>query len=392
MFLYARLLWAFKKYPTLASSFVRTLLVTAAGAVASLFLIDSLYYGRPISTPLNFVLTNFTSVSLFYGSNPWHYYLTQALPILCTTALPFVLHGMYTTFALYKGTPKRSVALENMFYAIVWFIGVYSFAGHKEWRFIHPILPLLHIFAAKSLVDLGVSAKKTSPSKKTKGTSKRPTKESSLANPISAYLSALPIRSNHLTLLLATLPISSYIVLFYCSAPISVLSYIRSLPIPSQTSAENFTDTIGFLTPCHSTPVHSHLHRPHLALVPGRLWFLGCEPPLNLPASALSTYKDQTNVFYANPKAYLLERFPPEVNTSFPPSPYPRSAPGETGVRDWKHEWPKHIVMFGELLGDTYGVKGLLGERGYEEVWKAGREWEGEDTRKGGVRVWKWMG
>ena len=63
-------------------------------AVISLFTPDSLYYGKPTLTPLNFLLTNLSSISLFYGSNPWHFYVTQALPILCTTALPFVLHGV----------------------------------------------------------------------------------------------------------------------------------------------------------------------------------------------------------------------------------------------------------------------------------------------------------
>jgi len=54
----------------------------------------------------------------------------------------------------------------------------------------------------------------------------------------------------------------------------------------------------------------------------------------------------------------------------------------------WRHEWPKYLVMFGALLSES-GILPLLQERGYHEVWKGGREWEGEGKRKGGVRVWQ---
>ncbi|KAF6763982.1 glycosyltransferase family 22 protein [Ephemerocybe angulata] len=391
VFLYAKLLWSLRRYHRLTFTFFRNLVVAGLTAVLSLFVMDSLYYSRLISTPYNFILTNFSSVSLFYGTNPWHYYLTQALPILCTTALPFVLHGVYITIRT-RNTPKRNVALENMLAAVTWFIGVYSFAGHKEWRFIHPILPLLHIFAAKSLVDLG-SSKQSKPKPTKKGLKKSDDLQPTSSNRISAYLASLPIRKSHLTLLLLSLPVSFYIGLFYCDAPITVTSYIRSLPLPppSASASEPFTDTIGFLMPCHSTPGQSHIHRPTLAAVPGRLWSLGCEPPLNLTAAQALSYQDQTNVFYSDPRKYLLERFPETVDALFPPSPFPRSRPVQAGVQEWRHEWPKHLIMFGELLKDEYGVREVLEEKGYQEVWKAGREWEGEGTRKGGVRVWKWV-
>src|SRR5262245_29178522 len=66
--------------------------------LALLFILDSVYYGTPTFTPVNFLRTNLSSVSLFYGASPWHYYLTQGLPILCATALPFTLHGIWIAF------------------------------------------------------------------------------------------------------------------------------------------------------------------------------------------------------------------------------------------------------------------------------------------------------
>jgi phosphatidylinositol glycan class B len=112
----------------------------------------------------------------------------------------------------------------------------------------------------------------------------------------------------------------------------------------------------------------------------------------------LATYRDQTTVFFASPHAYLKERFPQSVDPTYPLSPFPTSVPGvlqsavEPNQYPWVHEWPQYLVFFGALLHEK-GVKGLLEERGYTEVWTAGRAWEGDcDERKGGVKVWKYVG
>ena len=200
-----------------------------------------------------------SSVSLFYGLGSWHYYFSQGLPILCTTALPFVLHGMWTAIS-----SKQLVALQTMTEGVFWTIGVYSLAGHKEWRFIHPLLPLLHVLAAKSLDDLSISpsTRKNEPGKR------KP-------------LLDIAIPRRYLAWLMLTCPLSLYVVLFYCSAPISAMSFLRSLPRQTLHSI-----TIGVLMPCHSIPGQAYLHRKELA--DGRLWALGCEPPLQYVKRSLS--------------------------------------------------------------------------------------------------------
>lgn len=97
---------------------------------------------------------------------------------------------------------------------------------------------------------------------------------------------------------------------------------------------------------------------------------------------------DQTDVFFQSPIDYLDRYFPSEVNASFPISPYPVSLPG-TDDDQWEHEWSKHLVFFGQLLSYD-GVESRLKAHGYHEVWRGGRDWEGEGKRKGGVRVWRW--
>ncbi|KDQ60920.1 glycosyltransferase family 22 protein [Jaapia argillacea MUCL 33604] len=321
--------------------------------VMLIFLLDSAYYGQPTFTPLNFFLTNLSSVSLFYGTSPWHYYLSQGFPLLCTTCLPFVLHGAWLVLGP-SGTPPSRLMLG----LIVWTVGIYSLAGHKEWRFLHPLLPLLHILASKSLTDAFAPA----PSDSTRSPIRLPR-----------------IRTPYLGFLLLTVPASIYVAMFHARAPISVMYYLRDIPAIE-------LDTVGFLMPCHSTPWQAYLHQVELA-DNGRLWALGCEPPLH--KQNISEYQSQADIFYNSPVAYLKERFPAEVDVTFPPSPFPSCVPGEAPDDRWRHEWPRYLVMFGALL-DEEGVREAIEGKGYAEVWIGTDGWEGDARRRGGVRVWKY--
>ncbi|KZT71275.1 glycosyltransferase family 22 protein [Daedalea quercina L-15889] len=350
VYMAALLLWRLRQQPR--HLVVLLLNAAAIGVLVTLgvFLLDSAYYGSPTCTPLNFLRTNLSSVSLFYGISQWHYYLSQALPILCTTALPFVAHGAWLVMHSSNSSLKAMLGL------IVWTIGVYSLAGHKEWRFIHPLLPLMHILAAKSLVDLAPRSR--------------------------AHSVGVSIRTSHRLLLLATLPLAAYVVFFHSRSQIEVMYYLRGLPTEE-------VRTVGFLMPCHSTPWQAYLHRPDLAS-PGRLWALGCEPPIS--GQNLSSYKDQTDVFYESPTNYLRTRLPTTVDPAFPPSPMPYTPPGtvlpEHG--DWQHEWPEYLVMFGSLLEDDE-TRSILEGESYREVWKTESGWEGDRRRQGGVRVWRFQ-
>lgn len=227
-----------------------------------------MYNGKPTLTPINFLLTNLSSVSLFYGDNSWHYYITQGIPILCTSSLPFTLHGIWKTV---KYSSARDAPLRTALATILWSTTVYSLGGHKEWRFLHPILPLLHLFAAKSLVDLcsvtSQDNKRIAQDEKSSG-ARSPKRQIFLA-----YVGLPDIPAKYISLVFLTVPASLFVVFFYCDAPISALSYFRSLP-----SRELGHSTVGFLMPCHSTPGFAYLHRKELTN--GGMWALGCEPPL----------------------------------------------------------------------------------------------------------------
>lgn len=205
-----------------------------------MFVADSFYFGKWVFTPLNFLRTNLSSVSLFYGRCPWHYYLFQGLPLLLTSSAPFFVAGAW------KSVRTGPSALRQLIYAITWTTSVFSLAGHKEWRFLHPLLPAMLVVASRAVLD---------PFKKPKR---------------QITIPRIPLK-RVLFVSMGLLP-GIYTTFYHSRAQIGVFGYLRSLE-PSSVKS------IGFLMPCHSTPWQSHLHRPHLAS-PGLMWSLGCEPPL----------------------------------------------------------------------------------------------------------------
>ncbi|KAH8117385.1 Alg9-like mannosyltransferase family-domain-containing protein, partial [Phellopilus nigrolimitatus] len=353
-FLFAELVWRMRNNARHLKRIFLVSLVTAAFASSFLLFIDSCYFGKPIFTPLNFVLTNLSSISSFYGQSPWHYYLTQGLPILLNISLPYFAIGVWS--ALRTG-PKHQNTLLSL---ILWTITVYSFLGHKEWRFIHPLLPLTYVISAKSLVDYDYRYK-----------------------PLRHTVN--PLWSGKLAILLLGGLSGIYVMRFHGSAQVDVILYLKSLEPSVLRSA-------GFLMPCHSTPWQAFLHKPHLT--GGRLWALGCEPPLSGQNS--STYRDQTEMFYVSPIDYLRNNFPALVDPEFPASPLPSTKPGSqsTLIESWEHRWPSHLIFFGALMDEAKGgdkIMRHLGGLGYSEVWAGSNGFEEDWRRRGGVKVWKWQ-
>ncbi|KZO98961.1 glycosyltransferase family 22 protein [Calocera viscosa TUFC12733] len=333
----------------------------SSAAVVLVIGIDSLYYRQLVFTPLTFLRQNFFSaapISDFYGQNPWHYYVTQGLPLLLNTASPFAAYTTWITL-----TRNGETASRRLCSLIGWTASVYSLAGHKEWRFLHPLLPVLLLLATKSVVDAhgGVVQK------------------NGVHESANTLTNSLRIGPRHLLLLLASLPLGIYVLRFHGRAQISVMHHLRSLD-----NAE--LRSVGFLMPCHSTPWQSYLHREEV-----EIWALGCEPPVGLYASDVSAYRDQADVFYDGPAVYLSERFPSRVDPTFPPSPMPVSPPGMPLIQNWTHTWPSHLVAFGVLIGEPT-VRDFLTQRGYGEAWSISNGWEEDARRRGGVKVWQWTG
>ncbi len=141
-------------------------------------------------------------------------------------------------------------------------------------------------------------------------------------------------------------------------------------------------ESIGFLTPCHSTPWQSYLHRPELQ---NSTWFLTCEPPLHLLNSTNSSkevesYMDESDIFYEDPKAFLYQNFPPVFNKDL-------RSPG----REYKYEWPTHLVVFQDL--EPF-ISQYLKDSPYQECARFFNTYfHWDDRRRGDVIVyckWPW--
>lgn len=178
-------------------------------------------------------------------------------------SLPFALHGFYTSIKGSAGEQAQKLAIVVAITTII-----YSFAGHKEWRFIHPLLPILLVFASKSLVDAYHH---------TEGNTARAPQK----------IFRLPITTRNACILLASVPLSVYVIFFHGRGQIAAIDYLRHLP-PSNISS------VGFLMPCHSTPWQSHLHREDLE---GHAWALGCEPPLQYVQPVSPSHRNRGSFF-----------------------------------------------------------------------------------------------
>ncbi|XP_036011033.1 GPI mannosyltransferase 3 isoform X2 [Mus musculus] len=208
---------------------------------------------------LNFLKFNvLQNLGTFYGSHPWHWYLSQGFPVVLGTHLPFFIHGCFLA-------PRR---LHILLLTVLWTLLVYSMLGHKEFRFIYPVLPFCMVFCGYSLAHLKTWRK--------------------------AALSFL---------LLSNVPLAFYTGLVHQRGTLDVMNHIQKVcprgPDPASAS-------VFIMMPCHSTPYYSHVH------CPLSMRFLQCPPDL----TGKTQYLDEADMFYLNPLRWLQQEF--HSNASLP--------------------------------------------------------------------------
>ncbi|KAI8338676.1 Alg9-like mannosyltransferase family-domain-containing protein [Chlamydoabsidia padenii] len=207
-------------------------------------------YQQLVFVPWAFIHTNIVqSIALFYGAHPYHWYLSQGLPLMLFTYIPFTLYG------LWHQTTTTTRALAQL---VIWMIGVYSLLSHKEFRFLYPIFPVLLIFTAHGLYLIWRQQQRK-------------------------------IKYILVTLVgLSQVALAIYVSLWHQRGVMDVMAWLNTQD----------STGVGFLMPCHSTPWQSALHNRPME----SLWFLTCEPPLD---QENNTYLDQADQFYANPALFL---------------------------------------------------------------------------------------
>jgi len=128
------------KFSKLSVQTISLLLIIALGV-----LIDWWFYGNLVFTPWNYFRDNILlGVAESFGKNAWYYY-----PLF---SFAFVPYGLLFPFAviIFIWTKPRHI----LTYAVGIFILAHLFVGHKEIRFLVPVLPYLPFMIIISCIKL----------------------------------------------------------------------------------------------------------------------------------------------------------------------------------------------------------------------------------------------
>ena len=149
--------WLVVRQRSLASAVKATLggAGVAVAVVVGLVALDSAVYAGAVFevVPLNFVNFNMLrGLNVLYGTHPWHWYVTQGLPAMLGPSLPLFLFGMATTLR----ESQLRWGLAPFLLLLVYSTGLYSLPGHKEFRFLLPLMPVPLMVAGVGLASLAV--------------------------------------------------------------------------------------------------------------------------------------------------------------------------------------------------------------------------------------------
>ncbi|CAF2136068.1 unnamed protein product [Brassica napus] len=256
-------------------------------------LLDRLMYGSWVIVPLNFLKFNFlSSGGDYYGTHPWHWYFSQGFLVMLFTFTPLSIAGII------KSKDKKLSAL------VLWVLTVYSLLGHKEFRFVLPVLPIALIFSGYALaqIEASVSSLSSITTKKQVSRKKHIVKWSP-----KLILSVL-------FLLVTNVPMALYMSLFHQRGTEDAMNYL------SEEAYKGSVKSILFLMPCHSTPYYSTLH----SNIP--MLFLDCTP------SEEKGKLDESDRFMMDPLGIVSEL---AGNWSEPPSHIVMFASEERKLRDF---------------------------------------------------------
>ncbi|CAI9102775.1 OLC1v1001100C1 [Oldenlandia corymbosa var. corymbosa] len=223
-------------------------------------LLDRLMYGSWVFVPVNFLKFNFlSSGGDYYGTHPWHWYFTQGFTVMLSTFLPFMVAGIVMS---------KKWKLSGL---IAWVLGIYSLLGHKEFRFVLPVLPIALMFSGYALAKLGRIGHSN-------GRNKTPRTSSPLKKQLAVAL-----------ILATNIPMALYMSMVHQRGTEDVMYYLANNIVDGKVKS------ILFLTPCHATPYYSTLHHE----IPMR--FLDCTP------SEEKGIQDESDKFLMDPVGFTTE-------------------------------------------------------------------------------------
>ncbi|XP_050208020.1 mannosyltransferase APTG1 [Mercurialis annua] len=259
-------------------------------------LLDRLMYGSWVIVPFNFLKFNFlSSGGDYYGTHAWHWYFSQGFTVMLFTFIPFSIAG--------------SIKCRHWKFSglIAWVLILYSLLGHKEFRFVLPVLPIALMFSGYAL---SVLERPHFLDGKRAGSSKTRTRWPSKVGFAVIFLLATNI------------PMAFYMSLVHQRGTEDAMVYL------SKEAQREKVKSILFLTPCHATPYYSTLH----FNIPMR--FLDCSP------SEERGVPDESDRFMIDPVGFTSEM-----------------------AKNWSQ--PSHIVLFDS---EERLVKDFLVSQSFREI------------------------
>lgn len=212
-----------------------------------------------------------------YGTHHFLWYVYAGIPAICGAITPLFLLEIYSISTRGDRTKAR-IALIGIIasYAIL-----HSFSEHKEFRFLLPILPLIMVLAGHAMASLLYATTDVKSLNKLK------------------FVALIAI-------ILLNFPHLLYLGTFHQRGPIAMNKYFMD---KIATSMYNKQIHIHYLMGCHSAPLYSHLHIPHVSI---QAWHLDCSPECRSNGGAVC----ESDAFLLDPTAFITAAYDNESESS----------------------------------------------------------------------------
>lgn len=209
-----------------------------------------------------------------YGTHPSLWYIYAGIPAITGMMLPFFVWEAAIVMKDYlrREQPPISNSITNgdnnpravILAIIVPYVGLHSVSGHKEFRFLLPLLPLICVLAAHRIYTMGEASRG-----RLKSSSNETKKITAMGKGRPVLLAAF---------ILLNYPHLLYLGVIHQRGPVAVNQYLAStiegISLNKQIGLDH-EYSIHYLMGCHSAPLYSHLHVPNARI---NAWHLDCSP------------------------------------------------------------------------------------------------------------------
>lgn len=239
-------------------------------------IIDRHYYGFwAIPFLGNFHFNVLLDNGSLYGTHPFYWYILEGLPAIAGVLTPFYI---VQSIQCWKGQDKK--AFRTLLAVIVSYIVLHSISGHKEFRFILPILSFISILAGRCISKFLGEDSLSLQSRRKKG------------------------------IVVITFFLLNYPHLAFLARIHQRTSQVNRYITNHSTHTNKKDLSVHYLMGCHSTPVYSHLHvkreiNGKSSPMPIDVWYLDCSPRCRKDPYLTC----ESDYFSSDPSEFIRKRY-----------------------------------------------------------------------------------